>query len=1101
MNFVQLQVKSSYTLLESTIKIDDLIQTAKNRGYNTVALTDYNVLYGALEFYQKAKEAGVKPIIGLTLDVESVLDKENSYPLLFLAKNIQGYKQLMQLSSKRMVENKAVSLEFLSKHQSDLITITPGRAGELEQNLLDGREDSKRTLEIVSEYKRVFEDLYIGIQLEKELLNIKDQLLNLGLPNVALGNVQYLNEEDVMAVEVLKHIKENTQLTVDTTAAENFSLKTDQEMRETFLNEGLEQAADETLEIAKKIDLQIDLNKQLLPKFEVPSQQTTDAYLEELCLEGLKNKVSNPSQNYYDRLEKELRVISEMGFSDYFLIVWDVMEYAHRSNIITGAGRGSAAASLVAYSLNITNVDPIEYNLLFERFLNKDRYTMPDIDLDFPDNKRDQILTYVKNRYGNGHVAQIITFGTYAAKMSVRDSARVFGMESTELKKWSSAIPSQLKITLDEAYEQSEKLRQIVAESEKNKRIFDIAKRIEGLPRHTSTHAAGVVISEEPLLEHVPLEEGNGELLLTQFTMEDVEMSGLLKMDFLALKNLTILADCIHYSQYEGQGSAVDPDQIPLDDDQTLNLFRKADTNGIFQFESDGIKRILKRISPTHFEDVVAVNALYRPGPMEQIDTFIKRKKGKESISYPHEDLKEILEVTYGVMVYQEQVMKVASKMAGYSLSEADQLRRTMSKKIQAEMDAGRKKFVAGSLEKGYGKGTANEVYNYIDRFANYGFNRAHSVAYSVIAYQLAYFKVHYPTAFFASLLKNYSSNKNKTNVFSSEAKERNIKFIGPDVNSSEYTYKIKSKNIQLGLKNISGLNSQFIYEILTDRKNEGLFKDIIDFVERLLESIQKPEKLHPLIYAGAFDSISFNRATAVNSLENIFESVEKSGGNVELFELTKPRIKKAEEYSLEDRLSQEFEHTGYYLSDHPSSKFDYLRKPRNISYINQLKKDKSDRILASIKSIRTIQTKKGIPMSFVEVSDDTGSISLTLFPSEHRKFIQNLHEGDIVLVEGKTEQYKSEIQMIAKTIIFADELKQDKKILYLRFKSLKKENEEFEKVQKLLKQNQGTIPVMIFENENQKYHQLKENYWVKNSNNLYKELEFILGEGNVVLK
>ena len=871
-----------------------------------------------------------------------------------------------------------------------------------------------------------------------------------------------------------------------------------------FKKHHLEEAAKRTVQVAKESNIEIELGNISLPQFQIPADYNTASYLRELCVDGLHKKVRNITEEYKNRLEKELNVISKMGFSDYFLIVWDVMKYAHQQNIVTGAGRGSAAASLVAYSLDITDVDPIEYQLLFERFLNEERYTMPDIDLDFPDNKRDQILQYVNEKYGSNHVAQIATFGTFAAKQSLRDSGRVFGLDSKGLKEWSDAIPSISNISLEESYEKSEKLRDLVDESNKNQRIFDTAKKIEGLPRHISTHAAGVVLSFKPLIEKIPIQEGSSELFLTQFTMGDVEKSGLLKMDFLALKNLTILSDSIQFSKYENNGRKIHAKDIPLNDLETLDLFKKGDTNGVFQFESDGIKNVLKRIKPSSIEDVIAVNALYRPGPMEQIDSFIKRKKGKEPITYPHDDLRDILEVTYGIMVYQEQVMQVASKLAGYSLSEADQLRRTMSKKIQEEMDAGRKKFVSGAIENGYTEETANDVYDYIDRFANYGFNRAHAVAYSMVAYQLAYFKTHYPLSFFAALMKAYSNSKNKLKMFSLEAKKRSITISSPDINTSEYSFIVKNSSIQLGLNGINGLRRDFINEIIKIRKDKGAFKSLVDFAEKIDEKFLKVSYIEPLIYSGALDKITYNRATALKSLDSIIESVKFSGGSVTLFEITKSRENKIEEMTLNERLEKEFEVTGFYFSGHPSEEYNYLRPKNNINFIGELKENKNQRLLGLAKEIKTIQTKKGVPMSFVQLTDETGTVSLTLFPEEHRRFIKDIHQNDIIMVEGKTEKAGREPKMIVRKLKSQNELNKNeetKHILFIRIESLSGNLQLFEQIQKVLKQFSGEIPVIVYENGTEEHHQLKNEYSVDGSSKLISNLTKLLGDKNIVIK
>lgn len=1103
--FAQLQVMSSYSLLQSTIKINELVEVAKNRGYKSVALTDRNVLYGAVEFYEKAKSKELNPLIGLTLDIQGIHYKENFFPLILLAKNEKGYQELVRLSSEYMLSDQAVNPKKVIENSKNCIVFTPGEDGEIE-TLLSAQETNAAE-EVSAFWKDHLSHFYLGIQLHESLQAIRKPLKELSekrrIDLVALQNVKYLDPEDAFSVKVLKTIDEGGKVNIEEPLNKEYSLLSAENMYQRFLEADLQEAADRTLEIADQINIDLILNQPVLPKFPIPENEETDHYLYTLCFEMLEKRVVGPKDKYKNRLEKELSIISKMGFSDYFLIVWDLMAYAHRENIVTGSGRGSAAGSLVAYVLEITDVDPIEYDLLFERFLNEDRYTMPDIDLDFPDNKREKILKYVNEKYGSDHVAQIATFGTFAAKMSIRDAGRVFDLSTAELKIWSNAIPSALGMTLKQAMKESKSLQELVKQSEKNKLIFDTAARIEGLPRHVSTHAAGVVISDKPLIHSVPLQQGSGELSLTQFTMGDVEKVGLLKMDFLGLKNLTILADCLKFAKYEKNTLDLSLSNIPLNDKKTLDIFKRADTNGIFQFESDGIKRVLKKLGPTDIEDVIAVNALYRPGPMEQIDVFIKRKKGEEEITYPHEDLKEILEVTYGIMVYQEQVMKVASKLAGYSLAEADMLRRAISKKIKSEIDAGRKQFVSGAKQKGYALETANEVYNYIERFANYGFNRSHSVAYSMVAYQLAYFKAHYPAAFYAALMKSSSNNKPKLREYVLEAKKRGVKVKGPDINRSEFSFSLKQGNIQFGLDSIKGLRRDFIQNIWEERKNGGSYQDLIDFLKRIPDKWRKDTYIKPLLYSGAFDHLGETRGTYLHSLESVLESVKMSGGNTELFEMFAPRIEEAEEISLEEKLDQEYEVTGFYFSGHPSEQYEHLRAPYKISFIADAKPHRTMRFLGIVKTIKKIQTKKGEPMSFVELTDASGTCSLTLFPEQHRRFIKTFDKGDTIMIEGKVERAEEQPKIIVIKVAQASEIAQKtpSHTLFVKFDSITKQKEAFLRMQEVLKAYHGDIPVVVYEVDSNKRHRLKKQYFMDGSKEAIEQLLQLLGEENVVIK
>ncbi|SFJ97052.1 DNA polymerase III catalytic subunit, DnaE type [Marinilactibacillus piezotolerans] len=1100
----QLQIMSTYTLLKSTITIDKLVKAAKERGCKSIALTDHNVLYGAIEFYEKSLKAGLNPILGLTLDIESLNEETKEARIVLLAKNETGFKELIKLSTKIMTEEKAIALDFLKNECSQLIAITPGANGEVEQLLLAG--DFENAEKILYKYSEVFEELYLGYAFQTPLLSIQEQLIELSkhtnIELVAFDAVEYLDREDAFATDVLRTIGANEMIDMNKDLEQEKSLLSARERTKQYENAGLIKLAETADQIAEKISINITLGKPVLPKFPIPNGRETDEYLSELCWQAVDKKIGEVTLEYKNRLEKELAIISKMGFSDYFLIVWDLMRYAHSQKIITGSGRGSAVGSLVSYVLDITDVDPIKYGLLFERFLNEERFSMPDIDLDFPDNKREQMLAYVNKKYGNQHVAQIATFGTFAAKMAVRDSGRVFGLTTKDLKRWSDAIPTSLGMTLAKAFKESSKLQSLIKESDQNRKIYETAKKLEGLPRHVSTHAAGVVISDEPLIHSVPLQLGSGELSLTQFTMSYVEKVGLLKMDFLGLKNLTILSDCIQFASTQTNRS-LSLSNIPLNDYETLQLFRNGDTNGVFQFESPGIKRVLRKLGPTDIEDVVAVNALYRPGPMEQIDTFIARKKGNEPIVYPHDDLEEILDVTYGIMVYQEQVMKVASKLAGYSLAEADMLRRAISKKIRNEIDTGRKQFIRGATQKGYTEETAKNVYHYIEQFANYGFNRSHAVAYSMVAYQLAYFKVHYPAAFYAALMKASSNNKTKLQEYVIEAKKRGVEMIGPDINMSNYTFSLYNGTILFGLDVIKGLRRDLVYSIYKIRKEAGPYKDIIDFIGKLENKWRKEIYIKPLVFAGTFDRLIHNRGTIIHSLDGIINSVNMSNGNMELFESLAPKIEIVEDLPLEEKLDQEYEVTGFYLSNHPSEQYNKYREAFKADFIADAKTNRTMKFIGTIKGIKTIQTKKGEPMSFVELTDQTGSCSLTLFPEQHRKYIKHLSKGDAILVEGKVESDQKGVKILVRKIENTKELKEikQKEILYLKFESIKDNEEVFRNVQSILRQHPGEVSVVIFDASTDQKHLLKKAYSIDGSKEVVAELKEILGEKQVVLQ
>lgn len=623
-----------------------------------------------------------------------------------------------------------------------------------------------------------------------------------------------------------------------------------------------------------------------------------------------------------------------MGFNDYFLIVWDVINYSHHHNIMTGPGRGSAAGSLVAYVLKITDVDPIKYGLLFERFLNEERAQMPDIDLDIPDDKRSEILNYVHSKYGDNYVAQIVTFGTLSAKQVIRDVGRVFGLNNLQMSKWSNAIPTQLNIKLLDAVKQSHKLKSLIDENKLNQLIFATALKLEGIPRHYSTHAAGVIISANELINNSPVQLGNEGLLMTQYSKNYVEQVGLLKMDFLGLRNLSLIANIVD-DIYQNTGSLLKISQIDLNDESTLRYFQNGYTNGVFQFESSGIKNVLRSLKPTNFELVAAVDALYRPGPMQNIDNFIKRKNDNHQINYADERLKNVLQPTFGIIVYQEQVMQLASIMAGFTLGEADILRRAMSKKKQEVMDNMRDKFIAGAISNGFPKSVAERTFAYIDQFASYGFNKSHAYAYSKMAFQLAYLKVHYPLEFYKNIFNSVLNNADKTKTYFNEVKLRNIKLFGPNINLSESIFSIKHNAIIFGLRAIKGLRTDFIRFILDERKN-GKFTNLENFIRRIDSKFRKAELLNLLVYSGALDIFGYNRAELLNSIPEFISSINLSGNSMDLFNDLKPKIQHFKDIPLKEKLGKERECLGIYLSGHPVEQYLYLQKQFKLTFSDE---------------------------------------------------------------------------------------------------------------------------------------------------------------------
>ncbi len=833
-------------------------------------------------------------------------------------------------------------------------------------------------------------------------------------------------------------------------------------------------------------------------------------YLKGYVYAGFEQRYPNPTNLHKKRLQYELSVIHKMKFSDYFLIVWDFMRFARDNGILTGPGRGSAAGSMVAYVLQITDIDPIEHQLLFERFLNPERISMPDIDIDFPDNRRDEVIQYVSEKYGPLHVAQIITFGTLAAKAAIKDVGRAFGFNPKELEQLSSYIPPKLGITLSEALQQSELLRKFISESELNQRLYNTAVKLEGLPRHTSTHAAGVVISEQPLIETIPIQSGHNNVYLTQYSMEYLEDVGLLKMDFLGLRNLSFI-ESILLTIYRQTGQKIDIRSIPLDDLQTFALLAAGNTTGVFQLESDGMRKVLKQLKPSSFEDIVAVNALYRPGPMENIPLFIKRKHGQENISYPHPDLESILKKTYGVIVYQEQIMQIAAVMAGFSLGEADLLRRAVSKKQKQTLDRERNHFVTGAINNGFSEQIANDIYDLIVRFANYGFNRSHAVAYSFIAYQLAFLKAHYSVYFMTCLLTSAIGNDTKLVQYIRELVGMNINLLPPSINKSENAFQVEGNAIRYSLLALKGVGGIALREIFRARKQKP-FQDLFDFCLRVSPKIVNRKILEVLVHSGSFDEFGQDRAVLLASLDVAIEHAQlfrpEDAAQIDFFQddefMIKPKYVEVDPINIEDKLAFEKEVLGLFLSDHPISTF---KKKLNASGITTLA-DLNTGIRHAIKgvyitNVRTIRTKKGEPMAFLTVSDQSGELDAVAFPQTFKKIGQLLKQGMMLIIEGSVEEREEKLQFNIKNgQEITDYLsKKDKSKLYLRLEADKQTPEKLQELKAMLHLYKGDIQVVLHYEGIEKTLLLSEDERVNGSERCIKELKELIGAKNVILK
>ena len=965
MNYVALYVKTSYSMLSSLIKIEELVMMAKKLGYKGLAITDEGNMFGVMEFYNCCKKYDIKPIVGMEITY-------NDKKFLLYAKNIEGYKCLIKLAT--IISDDKLSIDDVKKYSNDVILVMPIQWFDAEiyniyKNKFVGYSDIKdRDKFKDSNYVYINETLYLG----KDDYKYLDYLSMIKYQKV-LGEYE-LNRD------MGKYLMSPKELELDSNDIDNYNY------------------------IYNNCDISFVKESNLLPVYN--DSVNSYEYLKSLCEKGLNKRLNNNvSSEYKDRLEYELSVINKMGFCDYFLIVWDYVKYAKFNNILVGPGRGSAAGSLVSYTLGITDIDPIKYNLLFERFLNPERITMPDIDIDFDAEKRDLVFDYVINKYGSKRVAGIITFNTLGAKQVVRDVARVMNISNYKV----DSICKLLTSDLDDSYKNNIGLRNIVNSSLELQKLYDVSLHLEGLPRHVSVHAAGIIMCNKDIDEIVPLYHGQLDMYVSGYSMKYLEDLGLLKMDFLSISNLTMIAELIDRIR-TNEKINITFANIPVDDKKTMDIFRDVDTDGIFQFESDGMKKFLGKLKPNNLEDLIAAIALFRPGPMDNIDLYIRRKEGKEKVVYLHDDLKPILESTYGIIIYQEQIMEISRVMAGYSYADADLLRRAMSKKNEEVILKERPRFISQSISRGYSEEVANKIFDLILKFANYGFNRSHSVAYAIIAYKMAFLKKYFYKYFMTCLLSNSISNPIKTKVYVAEVRRNNVNILLPDINKSSSKYITESTGIRCPLTIIKNVGVIVINEIIKERE-KGDFEDFISFTKRLYQSSISKKVLTSLILAGCFDSFGYNKRTLIENLDNVINYAELSK-NVGLIDVEKPLIDMYEEYSSDELVKIELDVFGFYLSYHPVSK--YNNKNNSLSIPKLF--DHNINIVLLIEYIKEITTKKNDVMAFVRANDEYGTVDLILFPTVYKKY-NNINVGDIIDVYGKVERRNDKYQIVVSSI------------------------------------------------------------------------------------
>ncbi|WP_057761438.1 DNA polymerase III subunit alpha [Cytobacillus praedii] len=1119
MSFIHLHVYSAYSLLTSTATVEQLVADAKRKGFGSLALTDRNVMYGTVAFYKECLKQSIKPILGLTVDVISEQSAEMSFPIVLLARNQAGFQNLLKITS--VVQTKSpegIPMKWLKAYSAGLIAISPGMEGEVEYYLV--QDEYEKAKNAAAMYLQIFEKNQFYLSIQKHNIDSEQKILThivtiaheMNIQLAASNHVCYLCKEDAFAQECLLAIKNGVKLQDDDwerLKSDEYYLKDSQEMVELLAE--YPDALENTIKIAEQCNVMLELHQQKLPKYPVEKDQTADQLLEEVCWEGFKERYPLATEEHYERLKYELKIIKKMRFSDYFLIVWDFMRFSKKNGILTGPGRGSAAGSMVAFVLHITDVDPIEYQLLFERFLNPERISMPDIDIDFPDHRRDEVIKYVSEKYGELHVAQIITFGTLAAKAALRDVGRAFGLNSKELDSLSRRIPSKTGISLKDAYKESNSLRMFIEESNLNQRLFETALKLEGLPRHTSTHAAGVVISEKPLVSMIPIQRGHENVYLTQYSMEHLEDVGLLKMDFLGLRNLTLIENIL-MSIKKKTGKKLDLNSIPLHDKATFDLLSCAETTGIFQLESEGMRKVLKNLRPNSFEDIVAVNALYRPGPMENIPLFIERKHGKKKVEYPHPDLIPILENTYGVIVYQEQIMQIAARMAGFTLGEADLLRRAVSKKQKEVLDRERGHFVDGALKKGYNEKIANEIYDLIVRFANYGFNRSHAVAYSLISYQLAYLKAHYPLYFMAALLTSAIGNEGKVSQYIRELKQMNLKVLSPSVNSSGYSFLVEKDAIRYSLAAIKGIGAAVLKEIFHSRKNKR-FHDLFDFCIRVSSKAANRNIIEALIHSGSFDEFGEDRAVLLATVDAAIDHAQLMKTDDEHFDFLseadffpKPKYTKVDPIPAKEKLAFEKEVLGFFLSNHPVSIYtEELSVLSAVPLFELQPSNKRGKAVVYLTEVKKIRTKKGVPMAFLSISDETDEMEAVVFPDMFKRFSHLIKQGNLLFIEGKIEARDGKRQFIIQSMdeVQAAIEKEENKAptLYLKITKEHENAELLYGLKSLFRQNDGKSQVVIFYESSNKTLRLGEEDLVNPSASFIEKLKEILGENNVILK
>ena len=1147
MSFAHLHVHSEYSLLDGACRIDSMMDRVKELGQTAIALTDHGVMYGCIDFYKAAKAAGIKPIIGCEVYVarRKMTDRvhgldNDPYHLVLLCKDRTGYENLCYLVSEAFLHGfygkPRVDLELLEAHHEGLIALSACLAGAIPQALMNEDYDKARATAL--ELSRIFgpDNFYLemqdhGIAAQRPVnQGIQRLARETGLPMVITNDAHYLRKEDADIQDVLlciqtgKSVDDLNRMRFET---QEFYLKSEEELRSLF--PGCDEAFENTVKIAERCNVEFTFHEYHLPAYPVPEGYTNEEYFRKLCYEGFQERYPDAPEEYRERMEYEIKVISSMGYVNYYLIVWDFIHYAKSVGIPVGPGRGSGAGSIVAYCIHITEVDPMKYGLIFERFLNPERVSMPDFDTDFCQERRGEVIDYVYRKYGADHVAQIVTFGTMAARGAIRDVGRALNFTFAETDVVAKLVPAGPHVTLKSALEESPKFREMYNGEERVKKLIDTAMRLEGMPRNSSTHAAGVVITADPVCSYVPLSK-NDDTIVTQYTMTTIEELGLLKMDFLGLRNLTVIQDA--EQQIQQKEPAFRIDRIPDNDPETFRMLSEGKTSGVFQMESAGMTGVCISMKPSSIEDITAIVALYRPGPMDSIPRFVANKLDPSKVTYKTPLLEPILRVTYGCIVYQEQVIEIFRTLGGYTMGQADNIRRAISKKKLKVIEAERKVFVygdkdqgiSGAIAKGVSEAAAQSIYDEIVDFANYAFNKSHAVCYAVVSYQTAYLKCHYPRQYMAALMTSVLDSAVKISAYIAECKELGIALLPPDINHSEDHFSVEEGGIRFGLGAVKNIGRGLIRSMAAKRREGGPFRSMQDFLERMDEGELNKRAVENLIRCGAMDGFGCHRSELIGVYEAMMDSIAASRkqnleGQMGLFAMledegpSKMDIPHKEEYSRAELMAMEKETTGIYLSGHPMDDYRKLLKNTHVLPIGDLmdeeKRFQDDQIVSVAGIIQTVKTKttrNNSVMAYVTMEDDTASIEMLAFASVLGQYGGYIRENSAVVVTGRLSLRDDKdpqilINRVRPISDYASERPQEAprpqmpQTLYLRLPG--EQGKLYPKVKAILNMFPGTQKTVLFFEDTR----ARRGTTCDFRENMLRELKNVLGDGNVVLK